>query len=220
MSLGVLGVDMRQLDTCDFCGEQPEGVYEVVPGTIAGGPQRLALCASCRDTLQSVVDPLLDAAERGPRAESSTSSPADSDQHSEPERGPTASRADQPDISMPNGSESSDDAAAEDTAVEDAAAAGSATEHSAAEESTTEDATARESAADESGSTESPAEKPDGYAQVLRLLQNRNEAMPRADLRALATNAYDLGDRTFEDAVDAAIENGAVEETADGLRTL
>jgi hypothetical protein len=205
MSLGVHCPDMRQLDTCDFCGEQPEGVYEVVPEAIAGGPQRLALCASCRDTLQSVVDPLLDAAERGAGAESSSSASENSGQQSEPAPASTSNRPEQPDIAMPSGTESSDDAAVEEAA---------------AEERARDDSTTEESSAAESQATESPARKPDGYAQVLRLLQNRNEAMAREDLHALATNAYDLDSRTFEQAVDAAVENGEVEETADGLRTL
>jgi len=55
---------------------------------------------------------------------------------------------------------------------------------------------------------------------VIRLLQNREGAMPRADLRSLATNAYDLRERTFEDALEAAVENGDVEETSGGLRTV
>lgn len=198
MSLGVLEVDMRQLDTCDFCGEQPEGVYEAVPDSLGGGPQRLALCASCRETLQSIVDPLLDAADGDASTESSpdaasgsttqTEQPAGStdtaadtaaDKQTETERSSSASRSEQPDVSMPNDAESTAAATTDESAVS----------------------------------------KPDGYAQVLRLLQNRDEAMPREDLRALATNAYDLGDRTFEEAVDAAIENSDVEETADGLRT-
>jgi hypothetical protein len=198
MSLGVLGDGMRQLDTCDFCGEQPEGVYEVVPESIADGPQRLALCVSCRDTLQSVVDPLLDGAaggsadepshsdagsEAAPRTES-TAEPAGTETETAggAQTGPERSSS-QPDASLSNETESAESTATDETA-------------------------------------ETPAEKPDGYAQVLRLLQNRDEAMPREDLRALATNAYDLDGRTFENAVDAAVENGDVEEAADGLRTL
>ncbi|WP_232703213.1 hypothetical protein [Halobacterium wangiae] len=192
---------MRQLDSCDFCGERPEGVFEVVPGSAAGGARRLALCSACRETLQSVVDPLLDDANRT-AASSDDPGAADS-----PDEDPD-----------PRGANDTQDSAREADAVPDAEPAA---ETDAARESASERDADSEGITIQSGgsATSSEQRRPDGYAQVIRLLQNREGAMPRDDLRALATNAYDLRERTFEDAVEAAVENGDVEETNGGLRT-
>ncbi|MFC3477689.1 hypothetical protein [Halobacterium litoreum] len=191
---------MRQLDACDFCGDAPEGVFEVVPATVPDGPVRLALCADCRTTLQTVVDPLLDA--DGEPAEStggSAAEPASEELAAEP-------TVDEPSRSSPP---ASDDAAGVTIEIED-------DDETGGDETS---ADAGDDSADSGTAGGAPARRPDGYAQVIRLLQNREGAMPREDLRALATNAYDLGEQTFEDAVDAAIDNGDVEESAGGLRT-
>ena len=49
---------MRQVRTCDFCGDDASGVYEPLPSSIPDAP-RMLLCEACRDRLSSVVDPLL-----------------------------------------------------------------------------------------------------------------------------------------------------------------
>lgn len=51
---------MRELRSCEFCGETGARAYEVLPATIEGGPRRMVLCDDCRVTLESVLDPLLD----------------------------------------------------------------------------------------------------------------------------------------------------------------
>jgi len=89
---------MRQLDSCDFCGERAEGVFEVVPGSAAGGARRLALCSDCRETLQSVVDPLLDDAKRT-TASSDSQGAADSPDDEPDPRGPATRPTPSP---MPN----------------------------------------------------------------------------------------------------------------------
>ena len=206
---------MRQLDSCDFCGEDAEGVFEVVPGSAAGGSQRLALCASCRGTLQSVVDPLLDSNETGDRTRTSNG-----------DAGAADSPDDEPD---PRGANATPDSVPE---VEPDRETDSAPEQVAADEASSDGGTSeatRRSERDQAGEgvtiqssdpgASSGEERPEGYAQVIRLLQNRDGAMPRSDLRSLATNAYDLSEQTFEEAVGAAVENGDVEETSGGLRT-
>lgn len=212
---------MRQLDTCDFCDEPPEGVYEVVPAGVADGPRRLALCATCRDTLRSVVDPLLDVA----------SSDGERSEPSEEASGEAASSqagSESPDVATrESGRETSTDeesSGASESVAADGTSAADVTDPST--DSTTDKAPSSatsetEPAGAETGGTGgTPAERPDGYAQVLRLLQNRDEAIARDDLRTLATNAYDVSERTFERALDAAIEQGDVEETNAGLRTV
>ncbi|MFB6269027.1 MAG: hypothetical protein ABEH83_03730 [Halobacterium sp.] len=240
---------MRQLDTCDFCGDAAEGVYEVVPASVADGPKRLALCAACRDTLQSVVDPLLDAAgaltgdadgqSDATTRDSSTSGDAERASPSRAVSGTAVDDAIDADSDRETGAAraQSDQAAASAVGDDEAASADGDDEPGDDEDGVTihagddtgsggpADAEESESADAESETPNgaaaggSPARRPDGYAQVIRLLQNRDGAMPRDDLRALATNAYDLDTATFEDAVDAAIENGDVEETSGGLQT-
>ena len=54
---------MRQLRRCDFCGGDAAGVYEVLPPELdptEAEQRRVVLCADCADTLETVVDPLLD----------------------------------------------------------------------------------------------------------------------------------------------------------------
>ncbi|MGB9964539.1 hypothetical protein [Halobacterium hubeiense] len=178
---------MRQLDACDFCGDAADGVYEVVPASVAGDSRRLALCADCRSTLQSVVDPLLKAAERvDGESEPDSPEPATVDADAAP-------------------------AADEDGVVIESGAADAPGPEDAGETGDEQD--------DEAAGGAEQERRPPGYGQVIRLLQNRDGAMPRDDLRALATNAYDLGGREFDDALEAAVENGDVEESPDGLRT-
>jgi len=233
---------MRQLDTCDFCGAAADGVYEVLPASVAGDPKRLALCTDCRTTLQSVVDPLLDAAESTTTApDASAGSDAsttagDTDGAASTTAGDSEMDADGE--TVPDSGTAVDDAldAAGDTDDSVAAAPPDEPDSSPADhtdgitieaESESVDAeTAENGDATAAEGTETRASetartpRPDGYAQIVRLLQNRDGAMPREHLRVLATNAYDIGGRQFEDAVDAAVDNGDVEETADGLRTV
>ena len=54
---------MRQLRSCDFCGGDAAGVYEVLPPELApteAEQRRLVLCSDCAGTLETVVDPLLE----------------------------------------------------------------------------------------------------------------------------------------------------------------
>lgn len=169
---------MRQLDSCDFCADTADGVFEVVPASVADGPVRLALCGDCQATLQTVVDPLLESDGSAPPATAGTQTTTEP----EPETG-----------------RESDASASDDDG---------------SEEADTDDGVTIE----EQGGG-SPARRPDGYAQLLRLLQNRDGAMERDDLRALATNAYELTGEEYEAAVEAAVDNGDVEETPEGLRT-
>lgn len=53
---------MRQLRSCDFCGEDASGIYEVLPAELSpteDEQRRVVLCDDCLRTLETVVDPLL-----------------------------------------------------------------------------------------------------------------------------------------------------------------
>jgi hypothetical protein len=54
---------MRQLRSCDFCGGDAAGVYEVLPPELSpteAEQRRIVLCSNCAETLETVVDPLLE----------------------------------------------------------------------------------------------------------------------------------------------------------------
>lgn len=201
---------MRELDRCDFCGDAPEATYEVVPPHLPSGGRRLALCASCRDRLAAVVDPLVDALDE-PEPHEPDYEPPEPDhephgQHSEGEPdGPAepadgeGPRTDGEEAGTDDGEAGTDDGEAET----DSEGAGTDGE---------------EVVDDASSADDRRAERPAGYGQVLRLLRNRPEAMARPDVTELADSAYDLTAADVEAVLDAAVANGDVEETPDGLR--
>lgn len=191
---------MRQLDRCDFCGEPPEGAFEVVPASVADGPVRLALCGDCRTTLGAVVDPLLDAGGGTAPTDGSPAGGDAPDRETPPageDDGGTAGASDGGRGGDGDGRGGDGDGSGGDAGVPGDDADGVATEPD----------------------DESPAPRPEGYGQVLRVLQNRDGAIPRDDLRALARNAYDIAADEYEAVVDAAVENGDIEATEEGLRT-
>jgi len=58
---------------------------------------------------------------------------------------------------------------------------------------------------------------PDGYYKVLRLLQNREFPMERADLTALVTAAYDVSEPQCERILTVAIDRGVLVEDGSTL---
>ncbi|WP_225334965.1 hypothetical protein [Halomicrobium urmianum] len=50
------------------------------------------------------------------------------------------------------------------------------------------------------------------YNKVMRLLQNREFPVDRAEIRAVATNAYKISDDEFERIIDAAVEHDLIDE--------
>lgn len=191
---------MRELSTCDFCGDDAAGVYEVIPEEIEApdATRRLALCQDCRDTLDGVITPLLD------RLSGETDAGPSPDEVPEPE--PTTISGAEPEP-VPETPEPDRPAAQN----EDVQSEGPETETEVREE-----AVEKLTSADES--EPEPAPKPAGYRKLMRLLQNRDGAMSRDALHTLATNAYGISDEEFEEIVEAAIENGDLVETAEGLK--
>jgi hypothetical protein len=232
---------MRELSTCDFCGDTAAGVYEVVPADVPGvDARRMVLCEACRDTLSDIVDPLLAAGRSG----GTDSEPVDSAARSptsevDVEDAPATPQA-QPETGDDSTAEATDTADSEDTDAEgvtieasdadvadDPADADEATE---VDEATDEDdaASADEPAGaeepavdDESPQYESePVERPPAYGKVLRLVENRDAGIRRRDLEELATGAYELSAAEVDEAIEFALQHGAFEETDGGLRTV
>jgi hypothetical protein len=70
--------------------------------------------------------------------------------------------------------------------------------------------------ADERPSAESAV--PDAYYKVLRLLQNREFPMERADLVGLVTGAYDVSEQECERILETAVERGVLVEDGSTVR--
>lgn len=232
---------MRELRSCDFCGDEAAGVYEVVPGDIPGvDARRMVLCDACRDTLADIVDPLLEAGRHGGRSKAKRAAEADSEAASARDSGSQPSRTPEPEPETESeaDAESSSDGAAESSSEADAetastpgdgggepgdaggmergdvggAAAGEAGEAGAPESDA-------ESTAAESPSKPERIERPEGYGKVVRLVENRDAGIKRRDLEELASGAYGLSVSEVEAAIDFALEQGTFVETDRGLKT-
>jgi len=71
---------------------------------------------------------------------------------------------------------------------------------------------------DPSGGTSQPSLSALEYNKVMRLLQNREFPLDRAEIEAVATNAYDLSQSDCAAVIDLAIDRGLLEETDGQLR--
>jgi len=80
-------------------------------------------------------------------------------------------------------------------------------------------ATETSTASDESATDDAEPSSDDGpsltaleYNKVMRLLQNREFPVERAEIHEIATSAYQVSDREFDAIIDAAIERGLLDE--------
>lgn len=193
---------MSQLRSCYFCGAVGDSLqeYEVVPERLAAGESRSAvLCSACHEKLRRVLEPLVEAAE-------SATEDADSDPDPDPDPGVSAVG----EVTFESTSASHDDAATDGRDADD-------TDDATPEIEVTERET--DESVDEAEGTDVGADDdheesdvPDGYYKVLRLLQNREFPMERADLTALVTGAYDVSEPQCERILETAIERGILIE--------
>jgi len=212
---------MRALRSCDFCGEQAVGTFEVMPAELdptEAERRRVVLCDSCKDTLGTLLEPLID------RVDVSTDDGETADK-SEREDADAETRTDligasaEDDGSLLGGTSNGDDEPKPgDTAdltgstQEVTESAGSGADQSTADAS---DGSAEEptsGAESQSGGTR-PDGKPENYGRVLRLLRNREFPMTRAEVVTIATSAYQLDARNVQAIIDEAISRGEFGET-------
>lgn len=81
---------MRELRTCDFCGGDAAGTFEVLPPELEPTEveqRRVVLCAACKPTLEELLEPLLVRAGPG---ESTTASSTEDEATEAVEHGPVA----------------------------------------------------------------------------------------------------------------------------------
>jgi hypothetical protein len=184
---------MPQLRSCYFCGSVGDSLreYELVPERlVAAGESRSAvLCSDCREKLRRVLKPLIESTE------------ATGTDRSEPHA------TDIGEVTF----EAADATAGDAERTADSQDGGG-----------DDDDAERTADGQDGGGDDDDAERtaghdddvPDGYYKVLRLLQNREFPMERADLTALVTGAYDVSEPQCDRIVETAVERGVL--VADG----
>ena len=188
---------MPQLRSCYFCGSVGDSLreYEVVPERlVADGESRSAvLCSDCREKLRRVLEPLVESAESAATG------------------GPDHGTADIGEVTFESGDATVDDEATTDGRDGD----GDGDEETVTvTERETDDETGDDGDDTDDGDD---SDVPDGYHKVLRLLQNREFPMERADLTALVTGAYDVSEPQCERILETAIERGVLVEEGSTL---
>ncbi len=225
---------MREVNSCDFCGEAAAGTFEVVPPERdpTGEGRRMVLCESCRDTLGDVLGPLLGEDRAGDASSGEAADPTTI--VAEPEREPhagadagTGSGADAGSVS-PAGGESGERSESDESSVsgagesESAGDAGPEVADGADLGEALEDGRAGASPGDRTGggSVEGANGRPQsarrgpprGYRNVMRFLENREFPMEREEAETLATEAYGVDREVVSAAIDHAVKHNRLRE--------
>lgn len=231
---------MRELRTCDFCGQDAVGVFEVLPPelTPAEDQQRVVLCSHCRETLTEVIAPLLtrlgtDADVEVPddaRAETGASTTpsaggagsageaatVDVDAVDPAPSPPEPADHDSPDAVDGESSDSTEDSDGDDSLGGDDDA-DIESDGDAEGDGDTDTERERESNAEATTNDDVPPEPPQ-FRKVVRILQNREFPVERAEVEALASGAYDLDDDHVTEIFDYAVERGILVDDGGTLR--
>lgn len=196
---------MPQLRSCYFCGTVGDSLreYEVVPERLVspGEAHSAVLCSTCHEKLRRVLEPLVDAAESSPDAP-----------------GRDLSAIGEVTFESAEGTDGQDDTGDPTPEVEvtdDETEASVADDDAGTDDAAAADADTGDATADDAGTDD--ADVPDGYYKVLRLLQNREFPMERADLTALVTGAYDVSEPQCERILETAIDRGVLVEDGSTL---
>ncbi|MXR50868.1 hypothetical protein GRX03_04505 [Halovenus sp. WSH3] len=219
---------MRALRSCDFCGDQAAGTFEIVPDELdptEAERRRTVLCESCKDRLQTLIEPLIEHATAG-RADRTAragtgdvSDPVEADEPVAP-----ADESTETDTSPPSDGDEdgligadSEGTLLGDSGTTEGDSAGSRPSASDSSGPQSPDAEQPDGPADgedsddgssvdaQSGDDQSP---PDNYGKVLRLLRNREFPMSREEVVTIATSAYQLDARNVQEIIDESIERG------------
>jgi hypothetical protein len=207
---------MRQLSSCDFCDATASlGVYEVVPDDLDVAERRLVLCPDCRDRLDWVLEPFLDALGESPASEHEDVTLLGVSQSSTQ---PTPPR---PDRSADDASQSDDlpSPSAEESAGPAPRTPDDETDELEREEADSDDSDPPTAApAGPSAADRSSDDTPPKYRQVMRFLGNRDLPIDRTEAETLASGAYDLDAGEAAKIIDAALERGLLVEDDGQLR--
>lgn len=236
---------MRELQTCDFCGADAVGTFEIVPSELdpsEAEQRRVVLCGGCKTTLEDLVEPLLARANAG----NETGSVGDSESRNDETNDPLGSSAGDSTIEFSEDERNEIDRddhedavrfpSAESTDVPDEAPdtdsngpaedpdaptdeSNQATDESNASTGDSNTPTDDSSATDsDDDAADGRSQAPPAYGKVIRLLSNREFPMERDAVEELAAGAYDLSERESRKIVDHAVERGEFVEDGDQLR--
>ncbi|SDZ80480.1 hypothetical protein SAMN04488065_0450 [Haloplanus vescus] len=196
---------MTQLRSCYFCGAVGDSLqeYDVVPDRLASADESRSavLCSTCQEKLRRVLEPVLDAAEEPPSPDDTVDA-LDEVTFESGETSETESET-RPDESEDAG-ESSDERPDESADADESDATPEASADGDEKRTKTD--------FDASENTETDDDLPEDYYRVLRLLQNREFPMERADLTAIVTGAYDVTGPQCERILETAVERGVLVE--------
>ncbi|MBV0924685.1 hypothetical protein KTS45_10795 [Halomicroarcula limicola] len=228
---------MDRLSSCYFCGgalDASLAEYPVVPKRLRSPDaerRTVVLCQTCRRKLGTVVEEVVAAAE-GESDAAGTADARDIHDASGDREAQSASEADPmatdetTDAGDPErGDPLLEDATgatgvetAEDEATDSTGAAATETPPAAGESPSGADAQASDDA-ERAGSDEGDSGGASltrlEYNRVMRLVQNRQLPVEKAEIREVAVNAYDIEPEEFDAITDAAVERGLIGE-ADG----
>lgn len=233
---------MRALDTCDFCGADATGTFEVLPPELEPAEdeqRRVLLCEGCATRLETLLEPLL--ARAGATADGSDTSENGSDDGwartdgaeslgstgtdrrgasvgdgDATSAGPTAID-EEPSDGVP-GSDDASTPSADTTADSPPPATdpvdGITLGRDERDPRTDSSTDGDQPTSDPGSADDQPTSErpPQSYGRVLRLLGNRELPIERAAAEALAAGAYDLETHEIEAVFEYALANGELVE--------
>ncbi|MFB6353793.1 MAG: hypothetical protein ABEJ92_06875 [Halobacteriales archaeon] len=214
---------MERLDACYFCGtaaDAPLQEVSISPRDRRGEPDAavtVTLCPTCEDKLERVLAGVFDHVES---RDSGGARPATDEAADDPEAAPAGGgRIDRIDVGSGAADGTPDASPPAERSGDAKPSASDAREAAAAADR--DDAEGDESRAHARATAGGPAGldgvSVDEYNRVMRLLKNREFPMPRSTFVDLATSAYDLGEATVEQVLDAVIDRGGLVERGDEL---
>jgi len=223
--------------------------YPIIPKSLDPEAEQqgtVVLCSTCREKLATIVEPAVEAAKAdardtvGTAADAGTAEPSGLLDESGTPTGDEQTTADSVVEPTDDGSLLGDDntsAGDQEPSEQSAEPADSTPEPDVTETAVADTADERAAESTEKGDTgtlrgdtdssENGDDSADGpsltkleYNKVMRLLQNREMPVDRAEIREVAINAYDIDGEQFDAIIDAAVdrdligqENGQLVET-------
>ncbi len=222
---------MADLTACYFCGDSTVDEYPVIPPRMdpPDDTQRtVALCPDCHERLGAVLRTVVDflgdrdatAGGGGARSGGSGALAGDGSATSGGAGGDTPA-ADDEDVwfESPGAGEGGAPADVSRTSATGGSDPDSGTRESGGTSASGRTGASGDEAAPGGGGTGggAPATAPESYRKVLRLLQNREFPVDRAEFETVAANAYELSPGEVGAALDAAVDRGLIDDEAGTL---
>ena len=206
---------MREVRTCDFCGETAAGTFEVVPPERdpAGDGRRLVLCPACRETLGDVLEPLLGGASDTGGDATAAEDIGTTTVVAEPERDGTERDGTEQD-GMERGGTERESSPGDATTANDGRR-----DPEAATDGSRVDAQGGDSLEEALGGSPTSARSgaPRGYRKVMRFLENREFPVEREEAETLAAEAYGMDRESVAAAIDHAVKHNRLREASGKL---